>query len=434
MERNVIIGDSALTKKRSMQGMIAACLLMVSWTGMGWNALGTYSVFVVEDLGCSTAQFMINFTILSWVNAAISMTIYGICIDKFGTRKMILIGGLFCTAGFALFGVSPSIQFMWFAATVFAIGLAFININTLNVMINSWFKKNTARYTGIAQSFGPLGGAFFNSMWGIVMVSIGFRIPFYISAVISLVFTFLVYILYVNKEDADCLARGEAELLEEAKKNTNNDREVTIETGLSFKASARKGRFWLLPVCYILAGICDYGLLGNFALIAASHGYAEQAGFIMGFSWLFQIAAFLVLGPVCDKLGSKYSQLICFIMVIIVSCLFLADIVSLPIIFLSAALLGFADGAVQLPMGASAREALGIKDFAKKMGIVGGGCYIGVGISTVIVARIFDVTGSYKSAFILIICLSIVTALLFFIATRKSYTEEEVAAERAGLK
>ena len=140
MERNVIIGDSALTKKRSMQGMIAACLLMVSWTGMGWNALGTYSVFVVEDLGCSTAQFMINFTILSWVNAAISMTIYGICIDKFGTRKMILIGGLFCTAGFALFGVSPSIQFMWFAATVFAIGLAFININTLNVMINSWFK------------------------------------------------------------------------------------------------------------------------------------------------------------------------------------------------------------------------------------------------------------------------------------------------------
>lgn len=401
MERNVIIGDSALTKKRSMQGMIAACLLMVSWTGMGWNALGTYSVFVVEDLGCSTAQFMINFTILSWVNAAISMTIYGICIDKFGTRKMILIGGLFCTAGFALFGVSPSIQFMWFAATVFAIGLAFININTLNVMINSWFKKNTARYTGIAQSFGPLGGAFFNSMWGIVMVSIGFRIPFYISAVISLVFTFLVYILYVNKEDADCLARGEAELLEEAKKNTNNDREVTIETGLSFKASARKGRFWLLPVCYILAGICDYGLLGNFALIAASHGYAEQAGFIM---------------------------------VIIVSCLFLADIVSLPIIFLSAALLGFADGAVQLPMGASAREALGTKDFAKKMGIVGGGCYIGVGISTVIVARIFDVTGSYKSAFILIICLSIVTALLFFIATRKSYTEEEVAAERAGLK
>ena len=243
-----------------------------------------------------------------------------------------------------------------------------------------------------------------------------------------------MYILYVNKEDADCLARGEAELLEEAKKNTNNDREVTIETGLSFKASARKGRFWLLPVCYILAGICDYGLLGNFALIAASHGYAEQAGFIMGFSWLFQIAAFLVLGPVCDKLGSKYSQLICFIMVIIVSCLFLADIVSLPIIFLSAALLGFADGAVQLPMGASAREALGTKDFAKKMGIVGGGCYIGVGISTVIVARIFDVTGSYKSAFILIICLSIVTALLFFIATRKSYTEEEVAAERAGLK
>ena len=90
MERNVIIGDSALTKKRSMQGMIAACLLMVSWTGMGWNALGAYSVFVVEDLGCSTAQFMINFTILSWVNAAISMTIYGICIDKFGTRKMIL--------------------------------------------------------------------------------------------------------------------------------------------------------------------------------------------------------------------------------------------------------------------------------------------------------------------------------------------------------
>ena len=434
MERNVVVGDSALTRKRSMQGMVAACLLMISWTGMGWNALGTYSVFVVEDLGCSTAQFMIIFTILSWVNAAISMTIYGLCIDKFGARKMILFGGLFCTAGFALFGLSQSIQFMWFAATIFAIGLAFININTLNVMINSWFKKNTARYTGIAQSFGPLGGAFFNSLWGIVMVMIGFRIPFYISAVISLIFTFLVYILYVNQENAGCPARGEAELMEEARENAGAEEEVTIETGLSFGATVKKGRSWLLPICYILAGICDYGLLGNFALIAASHGDAEQAGFIMGFSWLFQIAAFLVLGTVCDKLGSKYSQLVCFIMVIIVSGLFLADFVSLPVVFLAAAMLGFADGAVQLPMGASAREALGTKDFAKKMGLVGGGCYIGVGVSTVVVARIFDVTGSYKPAFILIIALSIVTALLFFVATRSVYTDKEVAEERITVK
>lgn len=434
MEKNVVIKDSALTKKRSMQGMVAACLLMISWTGMGWNALGTYSVFVVDELGSSTAEFMINFTILSWVNAAISMTVYGFCVDKFGARKMILFGGIFCTIGFALFGISQSIQFMWFAATVFAIGLAFININTLNVMINSWFKKNTARYTGIAQSFGPLGGAFFNSIWGIVMVMIGFRIPFYISAGISLVFTFLVFILYVDQDKAGCPARGELELLEESKKNAGEDEVVTIETGLSFGATIKKGRAWLLPICYILAGICDYGLLGNFALIAASHGYAEQAGFIMGFSWLFQIAAFLILGPVCDKLGSKYSQVICFIMVIVVSALFMADHVALPVVFLGAALLGFADGAVQLPMGASAREALGTKDFAKKMGLVGGGCYIGVGVSTVIVARIFDVTGSYKPAFMLIIGLSIFTALLFFIATRKVYTDKEVAAERAAGK
>ena len=75
--------------------------------------------------------------------------------------------------------------------------------------------------------------------------------------------------------------------------------------------------------------------------------------------------------------------------------------VPIGMVYLCGAMLGFADGAVQMPMGASAREVLGTRDFAKKMGIVGGGCFLGVSFSTVIVAAMFDATGSYNSAFIM---------------------------------
>ena len=52
------IVDSPETRKYSTQGLVAAMLLMLTWTGAGWNSLSTYSVFVVKDFGIATAQFM----------------------------------------------------------------------------------------------------------------------------------------------------------------------------------------------------------------------------------------------------------------------------------------------------------------------------------------------------------------------------------------
>ena len=71
--------------------------------------------------------------------------------------------------------------------------------------------------------------------------------------------------------------------------------EVSIETGGTFAEALRSPRAWMLVIGYALAGICDYGLLGNYALIAASHGYGDQAGYIMGFSWLAQVFSFIIL-------------------------------------------------------------------------------------------------------------------------------------------
>lgn len=416
------IADSALTKKYSTIGLVTAMLLMFSWTGMGWNALGTYSVFVVETFGCSTAQFMTNFTILSTVNMIISFTFYGFTMERFGTRNMITIGGVILSIGFVLFGMAKSIQFMWFAAFVFAVGLAYININTYNVMITKWFKKNTAKYTGIGQAFGPASGALFNTIWGVVILSIGWRIPFYISAVISAAATIIIFALYRDPEEIGCKAKGEAELEAEMAAEAGNTEEViSIETGDSFAESLKNPRAWLITLGYVLAGICDYGLLGNYALIAADHGYGDQAGFIMGFCWLAQVFSFIVLGWICDKWGSRWAVSLCFVLVVLVAIVYLRADVPAVAVYACGACLGFADGAVQMPMGATAREVLGTKDFAKKMGLVGGGCFLGVSFSTVIVARIFDVTGSYNPAFIMIIILAVVTTIIFLTAGKTQY-------------
>ena len=394
------IVDSPETRKYSTQGLVAAMLLMLTWTGAGWNSLSTYSVFVVKDFGIATAQFMTNFVILSIVNTIISITIYGFCMNKFGTRKMIMFGGLMCSAGFAIFGIASNIYIMWAGAFVFACGLAFININTLNVMITAWFKKSTAKYTGLGQAFGPASGALFNTVWGIVMVLIGWRIPFFISAVFSLIMTFVIWSIYREPQDVGVKARGELQVEAEMKAERGADVE-TIEVGPTFAQAIRMPRTWLLFLGYALAGVCDYGLLGNYALICAGQGYGDQAGFIMGFCWLAQVFSFLILGWICDKFGSRYAVGLCFILVIFVAVVFMKGNVPIGMVYLCGAMLGFADGAVQMPMGASAREVLGTRDFAKKMGIVGGGCFLGVSFSTVIVAAMFDATGSYNSAFIM---------------------------------
>lgn len=414
------IQDSALTKKGARNGLIAALLLMFSWTGMGWNALGTYSVFVVEEFGCTTAQFATNFTILSIVNTVLAITVYGTIMQKVGTRKVILVAGLLMTAGFTIMGLSHSIYQMWGGAVVFALGLAFANIGTFNVMITAWFKKNTAKWTGFGQCFGPASGAFFNTIWGIVMVAIGFHIPFFISAAISLIATIVIFSLYRDPEELGCPAKGELALKAEMEAQAGQEVE-TILTGPTWAEAFKMPRTWLCFLGYAMAGVCDYGLLGNYGLIAANYGFGEQVGFIMGFTWLAQVFSFLLLGWICDKWGSRWAVNFCFLLVVIVCVVFLTGHVSLGAMFFCGALVGFADGAVQMPMGATAREVLGTRDFAKKMGFIGGGCFLGVSFAAVIVATIFDHAGSYNPAFILLICLSVVTAIVFQFAAKKRY-------------
>lgn len=415
-----IIQDSALTKKGARNGIIAALLLMFSWTGMGWNALGTYSVFVVEEFGCTTAQFATNFTILSLVNTILAITVYGSIMQKLGTRKVILYAGTLMTAGFVIFGLSHNIHTMWCGAFVFALGLAFANIGTFNVMVTAWFKKNTAKWTGFGQCFGPASGAFFNTIWGIVMVAVGFHIPFFISAAISAVATIVIYAIYREPHELGCPAKGELQLAAEMSEATGEKVE-DILTGPTYSEAIRMPRTWLCFLGYALAGVCDYGILGNYGLVAAHYGFGEQVGFILGFTWLAQVFSFLILGWICDKWGSRYAVNFCFVLIIIVCLIFISGHVSLPIMYFCGALVGFADGAVQMPMGATAREVLGTRDFPKKMGLVGGGCFLGVTFAAVIVATIYDHAGSYVPAFIMLTVLSVVTAILFQFAAKKRY-------------
>lgn len=415
---DIKMADSQETKKYSRRALVAASILMFIWTGCGWNSLAVYSVHVVEELQCETSQFMLMFTFLSMTTAGISWTVYAALIRKLGVRGYVFISGIVFSTGFVIMGLSHSMYMMWVGDIIFGLGLAGININTLNVMCTTWFKKNTTRYTGIGQSFGPLGGAACSSLLGVIIPMIGWRIPFFGTAAISIVTTLIVCALFSTPEAKKCLPAG-ANALQALKEAGKENKGVVIDEGLSFQESIRHPKTWLLGLAYIFAGICDYGLLGNFALIAAFYGYGEQAGFIMGFSWLAQIVSFLIIGPVCDRWGSRVAMIGCSVLVIFVACVFLGATVPLSLIFVCGACLGFADGAVQLPMGASARELLGTKDFERKMGLIGGCCYFGVMISAVSVAKIFDVTGSYRPAMIFIIILSVATSLLFTRVTKK---------------
>lgn len=425
MENKVKQYDSRETITYSRRAIITCMLMLFTFTGMGWTALSTYAVGVVEEFGCSTAQFMTMFTILSIVNTGLSITVFGFVIQKLGTRKIILVAGLLCSAGFGIYAIASSIQFMWAGAVVYAIGLAFANIPTLNVIMTAWFKKDTAKFTGLAQCFNPAGGAVVSTALGIAMVVVGWRAPFAVSGCISVIMTIIMFVLYREPKEVGALPRGAAELMEAKKTGASaENEEVSLETGPSYAKSLRMKRTWAIFFAYVLAGIADYGLLGNFALIAANYGFADQAGFVMGFSWVAQVVSFLTLGFVTDKWGSRVSMVLCAVLVVFVAGVFLSGHVTLPLVFICGACLGFADGAVQLPMGATTREVLGTRDFAKKMGMIGGGCFLGVSFATVIVAAMFDATGSYRPAFLMVIAFSVIVSVLFWIVAKRTDFEE----------
>lgn len=366
-----------------------------------------YLLQVTTDMGISRSAFTLANTILQ----ALGIVISPFVAKKLAKGNMRLIQSVSIIGyvlAYASYSFAQSAVHLYISA--FFLGVFYLNATLIPVsmMVTSWFAKKRGLAMSLAMAGIGVGGFIFSPVITYFLEAFGWRNTYRIMAVIIFVVAFptAAFLLRKKPEDMGLKPYGEGVVETEKKKVQKPvyDLQITV--------SQSKGKlfFWLLLIGMLTNGIINGGSLGQFPpAIEDMHGPAIQATIISIYS-LVGILGKLVLGWINDKYGAVLSAATgCILFGTSFIFMFLGSNVTM--LYIMAILFGLGDaiGTVTPPLITSA--VYGTEKYGEAYGIANSFMQVGLSTGSLLVAGIFDTTGSYIPAWILLLILTGVTCV-----------------------
>ena len=267
-------------------------------------------------------------------------------------------------------------------------------------------------YAGVHTGIG-VGGTIFSPIITTLLEYYGWRHTYQIMALIILVLAFpaAFFLLRKSPQDMGLLPYGS----EEPAQSKTSAAQSSFSFSLSVKESWSKVFFWIFIFGMLCNGLINTGALGHFPpAIEEMHGPQVQALIISMYS-LIGILGKIVLGWLNDRYGVVVSTAFGCI-TFAVSFIFMLMGSNVMMLYIMAVLFGLGDaiGTVTPPLVTSA--IFGTEKYGEAYGIANSFTQIGLSLGSLLVAAIYDASGSYNIAWILLLFLT-VGALLGWIGS-----------------
>lgn len=408
--------DNRSSKRYATTTVVAMCCMVTFAAGIAWNTFPLFATPIIEEFGCLRTEFTVGITLVNVVNALISMFFYGRMVERLGMRNYTLLCTVVAILAFVSFALAQNVYFIWLGGALFGFGSAGLSINTINVIVDRWFKKSQGKLVGIPQTCSAVAGIVFASVWAYLIAELGWRLPFWIICACGLLTMVLIGVLY--KGDPKDLG-VEPMYADEVADEAGTDDFMDDDGGIAYKDLFKTRQFWLMAVAYLCNGLLAFAIMSNLALFAFDFGFGEQVGFVLSVALVAQAVSFLVAGPIIDRFGSKWCVLVSLVLLSAGCLMFATESLSLVTLLVAAALVGFNSGAAQMPMGASVREAFGRREFSKKMGTVTSFTLFGFAFGPSVLSVFYDVMGTYQAGLYVMVVIAAFAAALMFAATKR---------------
>lgn len=408
--------------------VVAGCLLITMTMVPPIMALaGKFQVAVTTELGISQSEFTLANAILQGLGIFISPIIAGKLAK--GNLKMLqcigIVGFCICYATYAL----AQNQWMLYVSSIF-IGVFYLMsaLIPVSMMITNWFVKSRGLAMSIAMAGIGIGGMIFSPIITQLISSFGWRQTYLIFAVIVLVVALpsALFLCKKSPEEMGLKALGADEVDENAAAP-----QKVVHMKLSVKDSWTKIFFWMLLIGMLCNGLINSGALGQFPrAIQLMQGAEVQALIISMYSGI-GILGKLFLGWVNDKFGVIASAATgCILFAVSFIFMFLGEN-DVTMLYIMAVLFGLGDaiGTVTPPLVTAA--VFGKDKYAEAYGVANSFMQVGLTLGSLMVAGIFDITGAYTPAWILLFILTVVAMIGWcgsIIVSKKYRTEETVEA------
>ncbi len=398
----------------------ATFLSQLSYAQHFTSLLGFFFKPLQQEFGWSRSAIAAVQSIARVVEAVIAPVI-GPIIDRHGPRVLMPIGAII--VGLAMLGatqVNTLWQFYLLRGIIVAVGFTLMGNLVTSVAINNWFIQKRGRAIAISRIGSNLSNIIFVPTTVFVIAASGWRTMFVIFAIFSWIAVLLPSILLMRRrpEDMGLHPDGiepsptEARTLQDEQEHPISEVTLEPEPIWSRREVLKTGSFWLLTAALGVNSMAFQGINISLAPYIQDLDYSEaMLASVMTFRAVMQITSLPLMGFLAERANRTYVRVLPFVIQGIA--VFLLISAERPVfLWLAVSLYGFGISGINI-----IQEVIWANYFGRlSLGMVRSLAFLvafGFGASGPIAMNaVFDVLGSYHPAFVAIIILFAISAVI----------------------
>jgi len=374
---------------------------------LSWGMLNTFGVFFnsfLAEFGWSRATISgaasLAFVVLGFVGI-----MAGRLGDRIGPRVVMIGCGITLGVGYLLMSrIGATWQLYLFYGVIAGIGFSGMDVLPLSTVAR-WFVKKRGMMTGMLK-IGSGAGMMAMPLIAVSLISDhGWRDSYIIIGIV---------VMAVIVTAAQFLRRDPAQkgLLPHGVDEADADGLNWKDDGFSLREAMYTRQFRILCAIYAITLFCSQTMLVHIAPHAIDLGFTTtSAAGVLSTIGGVSMAGRAVMGGVGDKIGTRRVVIICSL-ILVAGLFWLQFAGELWGLYLFAAVYGFSHGGFFTVLSPLVADLFGLRSHGAIFGSVFFSGTIGGALGPMLAGRIFDVTGSYQSAFLICGVASVVVLVL----------------------
>jgi sugar phosphate permease len=393
--------------------LLSGALINGIGVGMMYHSFTVFFLPLKRDLGVSSAAISLLYG-SARLEGGIDGTLYGYLIDRFGSRKMILIGASLAGTGLILLSTVHSfLSFFLIYVFVVMVGSNAGFFHPVSTAINKWFIRRRGLGFSVISASGSIGGMIMAPLLSYIILGHGWRTGAICAGLVILTIAIPAALpMKRSPEELGLYPDGQPPP-EPEPEAPRPSCPAPVEINFTVRQALRTLPFWLLMASISLRLLVTVALNTHFVPILVWRGMSEAASaYLVSLYALISVPMTLALGWMGDRWNKAWLCSVCMIPTIVA-------LLGMTF-FRGNASLYFFPIAFAISMGSASLNWAIIGDFfgrtsyATLRGIMGAGYGTATFLSPIFAGLIFDRTESYS--LVLLTFSAIFTAAAIFFA------------------
>ena len=374
-----------------------------------YHAFGVFFKPLLTEFGWTRAATSGAFSLSQIVHGMLGIFMGGLT-DRLGPRVVLTLCGFIFGVGYLLMSQITGVwQLYLFYGLMIGTGLSGTWVPLMSTVAR-WFVHKRSLMSGIVQAGGSIGGLAVPLAAAHLISAYDWRTSYMVLGGVVLVVT-ITAAQFLKRDPAGIgqMPYGENKGGGTALKFTSED--------FSLKKAVAKRQFWLLFLTFFCTGFCIFSVVVHIVPHGIDLGFSPtvSAGFLATLNGV-SIIGRVVLGNAADRIGNK-KVLIAGLALMSASCVWLVSASTGWQLYLFAVVFGFAYGGCTMTESPLTAALFGLGSIGLIYGFIVVGFNLGASTGPLLAGFIFDITSSYRTAFLLCAAASIL-GLIFAASLR----------------